>query len=255
MKWECTRANLRSTRLKEIMMPEKILQPQVLQEILSLYKKPRYLEIGVSEGETFHALKAKKKVAVDPRFKFDLDKAAHANPEAAYHQVTSDAYFVQLDEDELFDVIYIDGLHTFDQTLRDFTSALAHLDTGGIIVIDDVRPNSHFAAMRDLATLMTLRSRGVAPGGAWMGDVYRLVFFIETFFPAYSYRTIRNNHGQLVVWRQTRKPVPAPTVESISRLPYEAVHLHNASYNLEPFEVILKTLRDYVAGHRKKKNT
>jgi hypothetical protein len=39
---------------------------------------------------------------------------------------------------------------------------------------------------------------------SWMGDVYRLVFFIQSFFQQYRYATIQDNHGQLVVWRDRR---------------------------------------------------
>ena len=40
-----------------------------------------------------------------------------------------------------------------------------------------------------------------------MGDVFRLVYFIDTFCQQLSFRVIENNHGQAVVWRQRRPEV------------------------------------------------
>ena len=43
----------------------------VSQRLVNLYREARYLEIGVCEGYTFHAVDAASKVAVDPRFESD----------------------------------------------------------------------------------------------------------------------------------------------------------------------------------------
>ena len=45
---------------------------------------------------TFHNVRAAEKVAVDPRFVFDLEAARAENREARYHEVTSDHYFGQI---------------------------------------------------------------------------------------------------------------------------------------------------------------
>jgi hypothetical protein len=234
-------------------MPDKISRDKVIQGVLSLFNNPNYLEIGVSEGATFHNVTAAQKVAVDPRFRFDVSAVEKNNPEASYHPVTSDEYFGSIiEETEKFDVIYIDGLHTFDQTLRDFANSIAHLATGGIIVIDDVLPSSYFASIRDLDVLYKLRSAQVAPDGAWMGDVYRLVYFIQNFYQSFSYRTIKDNHGQLVVWNKSRPSVPQATVETISRLPYETVLLNRQAFKLMPFSDILSEITPFVKEHSTK---
>ena len=41
-----------------------------VQQMLALFERLSYLEIGVDRGETFDRLSAAHKVAVDPRFKF-----------------------------------------------------------------------------------------------------------------------------------------------------------------------------------------
>jgi len=36
-----------------------------------------------------------------------------------------------------------------------------------------------------------------------MGDVYKVVFFVDAFLQQFRYATIQENHGQLVMWRHT----------------------------------------------------
>src|ERR1700719_3505703 len=43
---------------------------EVIQSLLNQYVLPKSLEVGVNKGETFHALLAETKVAVDPKFQF-----------------------------------------------------------------------------------------------------------------------------------------------------------------------------------------
>ena len=78
---------------------------------------------------TFNAIQASRKVAVDPRFRFKVAEARSGDaPEAEFHEVPSDEYFGRIaDPDERFHVIFLDGLHTLEQTLRDFTNALEFL--------------------------------------------------------------------------------------------------------------------------------
>ena len=65
----------------------------VIQGLLSLYRNARYLEVGVAQGRTFHMVTAARKVAVDPKFRFNVAEAESSRPEASYHEVPSDSYF------------------------------------------------------------------------------------------------------------------------------------------------------------------
>jgi hypothetical protein len=222
-------------------MPDR--KSDVLRGLLSLHPSPRYLEIGVRAGERFHAVEAAKKVAVDPVFQFNEGKARVKYPEAAYHQVTSDIYFGQIaDPSDKFDVIFLDGLHTFEQTLRDFTNSIYFLSEKGTILIDDVVPVSYFASIGDLALFRALRQKDKEIAGSWMGDVYRLVFFIETFFQQFRFRTTRPQ-SQLVVWRGRRESVPDRSVEGVARTGFERVLLDKEVYRFAPFDEILNEIR------------
>ncbi len=227
-------------------MSQKLKTAEVVNGLLSLYDAPQYLEIGVHSGETFHNVSCRRKVAVDPNFRFEIDEARTAHPNATYHPVTSDAFFGKIvDPATRFDIIFLDGLHTSAQTLRDLGNALFFLAPGGVILIDDVRPVSYTASLTDPRSMRQLRRALNIEERAWMGDVYRLVFFIETFFQQLSYNTIAENHGQLVVWRSRRADPPGRTIEEVGRIPFEWIATHEQAYRTKPFAEILQTLRAY----------
>lgn len=224
---------------------DRITRKAVLRPLTALYEQARYLEVGVCQGVTFHRVPAALKVAVDPRFQFDVEDRRSNNPEATYHEVTSDEYFSTLiDPAQQFDVIYLDGLHTLEQTLRDLMNALNHLQPDGVIVIDDTRPPSYLASLPDRQNYFTVRSwLDLDDQKAWMGDVYRLVYFIETFCPHLSFGTIADNHGQTVVWRSRRSAVPDRTLREVGDLSFEDFVLQHEHLRLAPFADILTRLR------------
>jgi len=51
-------------------------------------------------------------------------------------QMTSDQYFAQLDPDEKFDMIFIDGDHRYDAIANDYNNAIKHVDRGYILLDD-----------------------------------------------------------------------------------------------------------------------
>lgn len=223
----------------------RLARHAVLRRIAALYDEPRYLEVGVNRGTTFHRVPATSKVAVDPVFDFDVAERQAAHPEASYHQVTSDEYFATVvAPDQQFDLIYLDGLHVVEQTLRDLMNALHHLAPQGVIVIDDTHPPTYLASLPDRQNYFRVRRwLGDDDKLAWMGDVYRLVYFIETFCPHLSYATIANNHGQTVVWRARRTTVPERALREVAELTFEQMVLLEEHLRLAPFGRIHRELR------------
>ena len=230
--------------------------------LLALYDRPSYLEIGVNSGDTFTNVTAARKVAVDPEFRFDVASYAASDPASAFHAITSDAYFLEIGAHTApFDVIYLDGLHTFEQTLRDLMNAFTLLNRGGAVLIDDVLPNSYDASLPDIDQVIALRGLQHTLGpvwphdGSWMGDVFKLVFFIETFLPMFSYATVAENHGQAVVWRQERPAIVPRTMAQVARMDYRDTLLHRASFKVQPFAAILDQVRAAPAYRRARPDT
>lgn len=221
---------------------------QVVQSALDLFAQPRYLEIGVAKGATFHETRAFRKTAVDPYFKFDVGDARSSHPEARYFNLPSDAFFAQCPIGEKFDVIYIDGLHTFEQTLRDLMNALSHLADRSVIIIDDIFPNSLAAAQRARADFVAVREHLGLENKAWMGDVYKLVLFIDSFLQSWTFRCVSDNHGQLVMWQAPRETVDERFVSDIGLAGYERAIIERASFRFAPLEAIIGELREALAA-------
>lgn len=220
-----------------------MLRSQVVQAFLDLFEAPRYLEVGVHSGETFLPLRAAWKVAVDPVFRFNVLAAQAADPDTEFHALPSDAYFASLPpQAEPFDVIYLDGLHTLEQTLRDLMNALGHVRPDSVVVIDDVLPTGYFASLPDQALFERLYAAVPGTPEAWMGDVYRLVYFVETFLPQWSYATVAENHGQLVMWRAPRATT-ARSLEAVARAAYEDTVLDRAPFRMMPLAAIVAKVR------------
>src|SRR5215213_406249 len=99
---------------------------ELINYLIHQRKAKRYLEIGVhDERENFAHICCAHKVGVDTR------------PVSTF-QGTSDQFFAR--NQETFDLIFIDGFHTEEQTLRDIQNSYRCLASGGIVVIHDCMP-------------------------------------------------------------------------------------------------------------------
>ena len=181
-----------------------------------------YLEIGVSRGDTFFSIDVPRKIAVDPDFQFDWQAEQKEN--VVFNQVTSDEWFLKCDVSRKFDLIFLDGLHTFEQTFRDFCNSLAVAHDRTVWLIDDVVPTDPYSAWPERLEAVRLRKKtfGLDVRG-WQGDVFKVVFMIHDFFPMMSFRTINSNgNPQTLVWKAPRsnfKPL-FNSAEAVSRLTF-----------------------------------
>ena len=75
-----------------------------------------------------------------------------------------------------------------------------------------------------------------------MGDVYRLVFFVESFCQQFSYCTVNNNHGQLVMWREPREALPTRTLTEVGEKAYKDLFLEKDSFRCAPLDSILEKI-------------
>lgn len=188
--------------------------------LAQINKAQRYLEIGVNKGVTFQQVEIPFRVAVDPYFRFDTEP--HANENTHFHQVTSDVFFSEIAPAYgTFDVIYLDGLHTFEQTFRDFLASLSYSHRRTIWLIDDTCPVNPASAEPSEESFRALKRQLNIASGAWMGDVYKVVCAIHDFLPQMSFATFPE-HGQTAVWFSPRSKFSPKwnSLKSITELDY-----------------------------------
>ena len=211
--------------------------------ISSIINANNYLEIGISSGNTFLKIDAPFKVGVDPRFKFDYHQ--HVTPDILFYPSTSDSFFQEEAHSlPLFDFIYLDGLHTFEQTLRDFIFSLRFSHKKTVFLLDDTIPTGIFASLRDSRHSKIYRTLCGIKTGAWMGDVFKVVLAIHDFFPQFSYATFPS-HGQTVIWQDLRSNF-MPTWNSFSKIShlnyYDFLNYKDSHFNISEPEIILETI-------------
>jgi hypothetical protein len=107
------------------------LRIDIINDLIERRKYTRYLEIGVKQGHCFKAVKCQTKHGCDP---------APCVPVS--HKMTSDAFFAS--SQDVYDIIFIDGLHTAEQVAKDIDNGLQHLAHGGCLVLHDCLPETQF---------------------------------------------------------------------------------------------------------------
>jgi hypothetical protein len=159
----------------------------------------RYLEIGIEYGNTAENIRVSERVGVDPNPRFDVTKLPKG---FSLFAVESDAYFASLTPESIFDIAFLDGLHNFEQTKADLFNALAHVPSG-VILIDDTVPFDEIAAIRDQQESLARRRAVGLDDTRWMGDVWRIVVYINRYLPQLDFRTIvGSGNDQTLVWRR-----------------------------------------------------
>lgn len=141
----------------------------VVQRELDRLRRPRYLELGVNVGVLFLHVRASRKVGVDPVQRIPWWKRlAHLNTALRGELIgkTSDEYFASLEQGETFDVVFVDGLHTHEQSLRDVENALRHLSPEGVVLVHDCNPADATAGGPD---------PGATGDAGWNGEVWRTI--------------------------------------------------------------------------------
>jgi hypothetical protein len=171
-----------------------------INRLLDALDASTYLEVGVNRGTTFLAAAARHRIGVDPAFMLDVDAARDDRTELV--SATSDDFFASLPVDRAFDVVYLDGLHTFEQTYRDLCSSLLHTHARSVILLDDTLPSDPYSAVPDQRRSLRLRQQARLEGRNWHGDVYKVVAAVHAYHPGLDYRTIvGSGNPQTLVWR------------------------------------------------------
>lgn len=104
---------------------------ELINHLIKAVSAKKYLEIGIADGNNFRSIDCEYKIGVDPS---EYTKADF--------RMTSDNFF-EINE-EMFDVIFIDGLHQREQVYKDVINSLKILSENGIIICHDTNPAEEF---------------------------------------------------------------------------------------------------------------
>ena len=125
----------------------------IINKIIIKRNYTSYLEIGCFKDETFNQINIKKKIGVDPVSGGNL-------------RMTSDQFFRE--NKEKFDLIFIDGLHVYEQVIKDIFNSIKVLKENGIILVHDCLP-------RKLWYQTPMRM-----SDTWNGDVWKAIVECRT---------------------------------------------------------------------------
>jgi len=151
----------------------------IINHLIKLYGYKSYLEIGIDKGENFGNIIIEDKDGVDPagncRFVMTSDKFFETNK-------------------KMYDIVFIDGLHTADQVLRDVENSLKYLNDGGTILLHDCCPKrkKHQLEKR-------------APGGSWNGNVWVAFAKLRIFRSDLYMKCVDTNYGIGIIRRGSQK--------------------------------------------------
>jgi len=126
---------------------------EIINSLIQKYNYNSYLEIGVNTpsqpGYNWIGVKIQTKHGVDP------------NVETTF-KMTSDEFF-EKHIAQKYDIIFVDGLHIFEQVYSDIINSLKYLNHNGTIVVHDCNPVDE------------ITQRRVRASDVWHGDVWKAI--------------------------------------------------------------------------------
>ncbi len=201
---------------------------EIIKKFIDLQKPRKYVEIGVEKGSVLKLFDSSVEiVGVDPA------PQVEAVPEnVTLYKEPSDDFFAKYDLEVLldgyFDLAFIDGLHIFEQVLRDFINLEKYAAPNSICLIHDCLPLDRRTAERQRSTIF------------WSGDVWKIVPCLKQMRPDLSLFVIPTYPAGLcvVTGLNRNSQVLAEAYDAIEQkycaLDYNDIQSQNLYFSLVP---------------------
>lgn len=188
---------------------------EILNKIIKIKNYNNYLEIGCFQDENFNKIKITNKVGVDP-------------VSGGTIRDTSDNFF--LNNKNFFDIIFIDGLHVYEQVRKDIQNSLKFINSNGVILLHDCVP----LRIRDQ---MIPRSHE-----HWNGDVWKAITEVRTFKNLDTY-TILADQGLGIIFKRKNNNLLKIEKKNFKSLTFKDYYLNFENFmNPIDFEELNKLL-------------
>ena len=175
----CSELGAAQTLLARILMPGGDYR-EVLSYLHDRLRPATYVEIGVrTAGSLALAGACTAAIGIDPMFRIERPIRARAR----LYPLTSDEFFDHYDLlEELhaprLAMAFVDGLHHFEQVLRDFINLERYADRETLMLFHDCLPVSRIAATRPPRTTMRC------------GDVWKIIPCLRKYRPDLTVRIL-----------------------------------------------------------------
>ena len=174
----------------------------IIKKIIKKKKFESYLEIGCQSDVNFSKIIIKNKIGVDPQ-------------SGGTHRMTSDDFFKQ--NKSTFDLIFIDGLHVYEQVLKDIENSLKVLNDNGVILIHDCLPAKIWHQ-----TIPQTHS-------SWNGDVWKSIVKSRTRIDIDTY-TIEADQGLGLILKRKNKDLLVDKIENFKNLKFRDYYIHHKKF-------------------------
>ena len=214
-------------------MTPAINRTTLLNSYLYRTKGSNYLEIGVRNGENYFAIDAHRKFGVDPNYFFSKrailkSLLKKSNWTRRMFRCTSDDFFKfhapGLLKNRKLDLVFVDGMHTYEQSLKDGLNSLRFLEPDGIVVFHDCNPWSKESA------------QPIIPTGKvnWNGDVWKTIYHLRQYPEYFECFTYDTDEG-LGILKRTKEGLDRaiPTISHLSStkdMTFEELDKHREEY-------------------------
>jgi hypothetical protein len=175
---------------------------QIIQDTIDRKNYKNYLEIGCFNDELFSKIKIETKIGVDP-------------VSGGTIRDSSDNFFKK--NNIKFDIIFIDGLHEYDQVKKDIINSLLFLNNNGVIFLHDCMPRSYLHQAVPRAT------------GVWNGDVWKNIVESRTKSEIDTY-VVHADQGIGVILKRPNKKLLQLNTNNFKKLKFRDFFYNYRNY-------------------------